>query len=160
MTYYVVAHFHYVLSIGAVFALFARFYYWIPKIIGKTFNENLGRIHFWSIFIGVNITFFPQHYLGLSGIPRRIPDYPDAFYIWNIISSYGSIISVITTRLFSYIIYDIIINGNIVINNPWSIPYYYTSIPQYSFNSQSVSSLEWSLQSPTPYHAFNILPIQ
>ena len=118
MTYYVPAHFHYVLSIGAVFALFAAFYFWTPKIIGKTFKENLGRIHFWTLFIGVNITFIPQHFLGIAGIPRRIPDYPDAFAGWNAISSFGSLMSVIATVLFGYIIYDLIVNGKSVDNNP------------------------------------------
>merc|ERR1712050_578218 len=92
-TYYVVAHFHYVLSMGAVFALFAGFYYWIGKITGLQYPEILGQIHFWVFFIGVNLTFFPMHFLGLAGMPRRIPDYPDCFSYWNKVSSYGSAMS-------------------------------------------------------------------
>lgn len=159
-TYYVVAHFHYVLSMGAVFALFAGFYYWTPKIIGKTYNELLGKIHFWTLFVGVNLTFFPQHFLGLAGMPRRIPDYPDAFSAWNAISSYGSIISVFATVLFGYIIYDTFVNGKVVANNPWAIPSYFTSSQEFNNESQVASSLEWALASPTPFHAFNMLPVQ
>merc|ERR1712188_353961 len=92
-TYFVVSHFHYVLSMGAVFGIFAGFYFWFPKMYGVTFNEVLGKIHFWVMLIGVNITFFPMHFLGLAGMPRRIPDYPDSFAYWNKISSYGSVMS-------------------------------------------------------------------
>jgi len=119
-TYYVVAHFHYVLSMGAVFGIFAGFYYWIEKIVGLKFNETLGRIHFWTFFIGVNVTFFPMHFLGLAGMPRRIPDYPDAYQGWNKIASYGSFISVIATVLFFYIVYDMFSNQILVTKrNPW-----------------------------------------
>jgi cytochrome c oxidase subunit I len=104
-TYYVVGHFHYVLSMGAVFGFFAGFYYWIEKMTGYNYIEDYGQIHFWSTFIGVNLTFFPMHFLGLAGMPRRIPDYPDAYAYWNFISSIGSMISFFSAIFFFYIIY-------------------------------------------------------
>ena len=145
---------------GAVFALFAAFYFWTPKILGKTFNENLGRIHFWSLFVGVNLTFMPQHFLGLAGMPRRIPDYPDAFYGWNLISSFGSMISVVATGLFVYIIYDILANGKPVDTNPWQVPAFFQSTPVFWMENDSAPSLEWALDSPVPLHAYNVLPVQ
>ena len=104
-TYYVVAHFHYVLSMGVVFGIFSGFYFWFHKITGLHYPEILGKIHFWLFFIGVNITFFPMHFLGLAGMPRRIPDYPDAFAGWNAVASFGSYISAISVILFFYIVY-------------------------------------------------------
>ena len=105
-SYYVVAHFHYVLSMGAVFAIFAGFYYWLPKMIGLVYNDILGRIHFWTFFFGVNITFFPMHFLGLAGMPRRYSDYPDAFAGWNLVATYGSNISLISVFFFFYLVYN------------------------------------------------------
>jgi len=104
-TYYVVAHFHYVLSMGAVFSLIAAVYYWLPKMTGFMYSEILGQVHFWITFIGVNITFFPMHFLGLAGMPRRIPDYPDAFAGWNLVASFGTYVTLVGTILFFYIIY-------------------------------------------------------
>lgn len=111
-TYYVVGHFHYVLSMGAVFGVFAGFYYWIGKMTGLQYNEFLGRLHFALFFIGVNVTFFPMHFLGLAGMPRRIPDYPDAFASWNYIASFGSMISIVSLVVFFYMIYDLFTNQN------------------------------------------------
>lgn len=104
-TYYVVAHFHYVLSMGAVFALFAGFYFWFYFITGKAIPEYLSQLHFWITFIGVNITFFPMHFLGLAGMPRRIPDYPDCYYLWNTVATWGSLLTGVGLILFFYIIY-------------------------------------------------------
>ena len=145
---------------GAVFALFAGFYYWAPKIVGKTYNELLGKIHFWTLFVGVNLTFFPQHFLGLAGMPRRIPDYPDAFSGWNAISSFGSLVSVVAIVLFGYIIYDMFANQAACSNNPWHVPAFFTSSSQLDNEANSATTLEWALSSPIPFHAFNMLPTQ
>ena len=145
---------------GAVFAVFAGFYYWAPKIIGKNYNERLGQIQFWTLFIGVNLTFFPQHFLGLAGMPRRIPDYPDAFTGWNAISSFGSLVSVMSTVLFAYIIFEMFANDEKVADNPWAVPSFFVSLFKFKKETITGNSLEWKLPSPMPLHAFNILPKQ
>jgi len=158
-TYYVVAHFHYVLSMGAVFALFSAWYFWIPKILGLEYNITLGKVHFWILFIGVNVTFFPQHFLGLQGMPRRISDYPDAFAGWNLISSFGSITSVVATWLFLYIVYVQLLKARPTSRYPWLNPEFYSDSLQTLLN-RSYDSLEWALTSPPKPHAFVSLPIQ
>jgi cytochrome c oxidase subunit 1 len=158
-TYYVVAHFHYVLSMGAVFAMFAGWYFWVPKIIGFNYNHFLAKVQFWLLFIGVNLTFFPQHFLGLQGMPRRISDYPDAFAGWNLVSSLGSIVSVVSATLFVYIIYLQLVEGKVADRNPWMTPAFYTDILQANLN-RCYNSLEWGLTSPPKPHAFVSLPKQ
>jgi len=116
-TYYVVAHFHYVLSMGAVFTIFGGFYFWFPKMTGRHYPEALGRVHFWITFFGVNLTFFPMHFLGLAGMPRRIPDYPDAYAGWNAIASFGSYISAFGLLIFFYTVYVSFIHGKLVEQN-------------------------------------------
>jgi len=113
-TYYVVGHFHYVLSMGAVFALFSGFYFWVGKMTGHAYNEQLGQLHFWLTFIGVNMTFFPMHLLGIGGMPRRIPDYPDAFENLNVVSSLGSNITLMGTLVFIYIVYRVTRSSDVV----------------------------------------------
>jgi cytochrome c oxidase subunit 1 len=158
-TYYVVAHFHYVLSMGAVFAMFAGWYFWVPKILGFTYNLNLAKIQFWLLFIGVNLTFFPQHFLGLQGMPRRISDYPDAFAGWNYVSSIGSIVSLVAAGLFLYIVYLQLVEGKVASRNPWLTPGFYTDVLQANLN-RCYNSLEWGLSSPPKPHAFVSLPKQ
>ncbi|MBW7849984.1 MAG: cytochrome c oxidase subunit I [Rhodospirillales bacterium] len=142
-TYYVVAHFHYVLSLGAVFGMFAAFYYWIGKMSGRQYPERLGQIHFWITFIGVNLTFFPQHFLGVAGMPRRIPDYPDVFAGWNMVSSIGAYISFAGAILFVYVIWRTFTAGQTATDNPWGI---------------GATTLEWTVSSPPPLHSFEELP--
>jgi cytochrome c oxidase subunit 1 len=142
-TYYVVAHFHYVLSLGAVFAIFGGFYYWFPKMSGKTYNEGLAKLHFWITFIGVNLTFFPQHFLGLAGMPRRIPDYPDAFHGWNYISSIGSYISFAGVFVFLFVVIRALASDTKAANNPWG---------------EGATTLEWTLPSPPAFHSYEELP--
>jgi cytochrome c oxidase subunit I len=142
-TYYVVAHFHYVLSLGAVFSLFAGFYYWFGKMSGRQYNETFGKIHFWTTFIGVNLTFFPMHFLGLAGMPRRISDYPDAFAGWNMVASIGAYISYASTLFFVFIVLHTLLRGQKVPANPWGA---------------GASTLEWTLPSPPPFHTFEEIP--
>jgi len=142
-TYYVVAHFHYVLSLGAVFAIFAGFYYWIGKMSGRQYNETMGKLHFWITFIGVNLTFFPQHFLGLQGMPRRYIDYPDAYAGWNYVSSVGSYISIAGAVLFLYIVWHTLTRGERAEANVWG---------------EGATTLEWTVASPPPFHTFEELP--
>ena len=118
-TYYVVAHFHYVLSLGAVFSIFAGFYYWIGKMSGHQYPEFWGKVHFWLTFIGVNLAFFPQHFLGLSGMPRRYPDYPAAFAGWNFVSSIGAYIGGVAFLVFLYVLYRTFTSKEHVADNYW-----------------------------------------
>jgi cytochrome c oxidase subunit 1 len=143
-TYYVVAHFHYVLSLGAVFAIFAAFYYWIGKMSGYQYNETLGKIHFALSFIGVNLTFFPMHFLGLAGMPRRIPDYPDAYAGWNYVASIGSYISGAATLFFLVVVLDLFIAKRKAGDNPWG---------------EGATTLEWTVSSPPPFHSFETPPV-
>jgi cytochrome c oxidase subunit 1 len=142
-TYYVVAHFHYVLSLGAVFAIFAGWYYWYPKMFGILYNERLAAVHFWITFVGVNLVFFPQHFLGLSGMPRRYVDYPDAFAFWNQVSSTGYYITFVGLLLFLYILWDSARKRIPAPANPWG---------------EGATTLEWTLSSPPPFHQFETLP--
>ena len=144
-TYYVVAHFHYVLSLGAVFSLFAGFYYWIGKMSGRQYPEWAGKLHFFTTFIGVNLIFFPQHFLGLAGMPRRIPDYTDNLAYWNHISSIGAYISFGSTIFFVFIALYTILFGRRVEGNYWNV-------------SPNTMTLEWTLPSPPPFHQFDIQP--
>ncbi len=142
-TYYVVAHFHYTMSLGALFMVFAGWYYWIGKMSGRQYPETLGKIHFWMTFIGVNVTFFPMHFLGLAGMPRRIPDYPDAFAGWNEVASYGSYLSGFSAIFFLYVAWRTFAAGEKCGKNPWG---------------EGAKTLEWTVPSPPAFHTFHHLP--
>ena len=144
-TYYVVAHFHYVLSMGAVFSLFAGFYYWFPKMSGRMHSEVLAHVHFWLFFIGVNVIFFPQHFLGLQGMPRRYPDYTTAYSYWNHISSVWG--------------YSIMASGMLVffVNIGWALAAGKKAAGNYW--GEGATTLEWTLSSPPPFHQFETLPV-
>jgi cytochrome c oxidase subunit 1 len=142
-TYYVVAHFHYVLSLGAVFAIFAAWYYWFPKMSGYMYSETLGNLHFWVMFVGVNLVFFPQHFLGLAGMPRRYIDYPDAYAGWNWVSSIGSYISFFGVIIFLFMVWEAFAKKRVAGDNPWG---------------EGASTLEWQLSSPPPFHQWEQLP--
>jgi cytochrome c oxidase subunit 1 len=142
-TYYVVAHFHYVLSLGAVFGLFAGWYYWFEKMFGIKYNGFLGGLHFWLMFIGSNVLFFPQHFLGLQGMPRRYIDYADGFATWHHISSIGYAITMVATLVFFIGLAEALIRRRKGVANPWG---------------EGATTLEWTLPSPPPFHQYNELP--
>ena len=142
-TYYVVAHFHYVLSLGAVFSIFGAWYYWFPKMYGYMYNEAMAKLHFWLMFIGANLTFFPQHFLGLAGMPRRYADYPDAFAGWNFVSSIGSYIAFAGFLVFLFGIAQAFVRKVKAPANPWGV---------------GATTLEWTLPSPAPFHSYETLP--
>ncbi len=143
-TYYVVAHFHYTMSMGAAFGIFAGIYYWIGKMSGRQYPEWAGKLHFWMFFVGVNLTFFPQHFLGRQGMPRRYIDYPEAFAYWNKISSYGAFISFASFLFFiGLVFYTLLAGRRISENNYWN---------------EYADTLEWTLPTPPPEHTFEQLP--
>lgn len=142
-TYFVVAHFHYTMSLGATFAIFAGWYYWFPKMSGYMYSERLAKLHFLLTFVGVNLVFFPQHFLGMAGMPRRTADYPDAFAGWNMISSFGSYISAAGVFVFLYLCWDTFAKKRPATDNPWG---------------EGADTLEWMLPSPPPFHQWETLP--
>ncbi|MEO0990135.1 MAG: cbb3-type cytochrome c oxidase subunit I, partial [Pseudomonadota bacterium] len=145
-TYYVVAHFHYVMSLGAVFCIFAGIYFYLPKMAGRMIPEWAGQVHFWSMFIGANLTFFPQHFLGRQGMPRRYIDYPEAYALWNEVSSWGAFLAFASFVFFIVMLFRTLLQPmNSTENNPWN---------------EHADTLEWTLPSPPPEHTFEILPEQ
>jgi cytochrome c oxidase subunit 1 len=142
-TYYVVAHFHYVLSLGALFAMFGGFYYWIGKMSGRRYPEGLAQVQFWLMFLGVNLTFFPMHFLGLAGMPRRIPDYPDAFAGWNMVASIGAYLAAASAVLFLVVVWRTFMAPKTVADNQWG---------------EGATTLEWTVSSPPPVHCFDDPP--
>jgi cytochrome c oxidase subunit 1 len=142
-TYYVIAHFHYVLSLGAIFGIFAGFYYWIGKMTGKPFPEFWAKVHFWMFFVGVNLTFFPMHFLGLAGMPRRYPDYPEAFAGWNLVSSIGAYIAGASALVFFYVVFRTFTSKEHLADNYWGA---------------GATTLEWTVSSPPPFHTYEELP--
>ena len=142
-TYYVVAHFHYTMSLGALFGIFCAFYYWFGKMSGRVYSEFLGKLHFWLTFIGVNMVFFPQHFLGLAGMPRRYADYPDAFAGWNMVSTIGAYISFSGVIIFLIMLAHAFLRKERCADNPWG---------------EYATTLELTLSSPPPFHQFNVLP--
>jgi cytochrome c oxidase subunit 1 len=143
-TYYVVAHFHYVMVAGAVFSMTAAVYYWLPKWCGKMYNENMGKTHFWISFIGFNLAFFPQHFVGLAGMPRRIPDYALQFADFNMMSSIGAFIYGASQIMFLYNVIATIVSGT-----PTSEEKVW----------EGAEGLEWSIPTPAPYHTFETPPM-
>ena len=143
-TYYVVAHFHYVMSLGAVFGIFAGIYFYLPKMSGRMMPEWAGKLHFWTMFVGANLTFFPQHFLGRQGMPRRYIDYPEAFATWNYVSSIGAFIAFASFVFFIVILFRTLLSPkNATEPNPWN---------------EWADTLEWTLPSPPPEHTFETLP--
>ncbi|MEO0465188.1 MAG: cytochrome c oxidase subunit I [Pseudomonadota bacterium] len=143
-TYYVVAHFHYVLSLGAVFGLFAGWYYWFEKMFGVKYNGMIGGLHFWLMFIGSNVVFFPQHFLGLNGMPRRYIDYNEAYTLWHSVSSWGYVITLVATAIFFVGLVEAMLRRRKAEANPWG---------------EGATTLEWTLPSPPPFHQYNTLPV-
>jgi len=141
-TYFVVAHFHYVLVPGAIFGIFAAAYYWLPKWTGHMYDETLAKLHFWMSFIGMNLAFFPMHFVGLAGMPRRIPDYNLQFADFNMVSSIGAFTFGVTQFLFLFIVIKCIKGGKPAPAKPW----------------EGADGLEWTLPSPAPYHTFSTPP--
>ena len=141
-TYFVVAHFHYVLVPGSIFSIMAAVYYWIPKWTGNMYDERMGRLHFWLSFVGVNVTFFPQHWIGLAGMPRRYPDYALQFADWNMVSTAGAFLFGASQILFLFIVLKTVMGGKKATPQVW----------------EGARGLEWSVESPAPYHTFSTPP--
>jgi cytochrome c oxidase subunit 1 len=131
------------MSLGSLFAIFAGWYYWFTKMSGYMYSPLISRIHFWATFIGVNLVFFPQHFLGVSGMPRRTIDYPDAFAGWNMVSSYGSYLSLLGAMIFLVGVFEAFQKKRIAGANPWGA---------------GATTLEWQLPSPPPFHQWEQLP--
>ncbi len=142
-TYYVVAHFHYVLSLGAVFGIFAGWYYWFPKMTGYIIPDWIGKTHFWIAFIGSNVLFFPMHFLGLAGMPRHYVDYPAAYAGWHLVASLGAYLFAFGLVVFFYGIFTAFARKQQAADSPWG---------------EGATTLEWTLSSPPPFHQFNTLP--
>ncbi len=142
-TYFVIAHFHYVLSIATIYGIFCGIFYWLPKMCGNMYDETLGQWQFWITFVGVNVMFFPQHFLGMAGMPRRIPDYPDAYAGWNLVSSIGGAIALVGALMFLYILWKTITAGEKAPANPWG---------------EGATTLEWTVDSPAPFHTHEQIP--